>query len=229
MNASAGNDQEHHELRMALGAYVLGQLSADEATTLEAHLDGCQECTAELAELTPVAHALGQMRRGPGPRASVAPPPELGDRVVAAVSDVARNERRRPWVGAAVLTAAAAVVAVAIAVGVNVLTRSDPAPTVPLEAVQVQTRQPGVQASADLVDHTWGVEVKLTASGFDRGGRYRVAVLGLDGTRHPAGGFVGTGTKEMDCNLNSSVLRDRASGFEVLDSAGEVVVTSAFG
>ena len=45
-------------------------------------------------------------------------------------------------------------------------------------------------------------------------------VLGVDGKRYPAGGFVGTGAKEMDCNLNSSVLRDRASGFEVRDADG---------
>ena len=33
----------------------------------------------------------------------------------------------------------------------------------------------------------------------------------------------------MEPQLNSSVLRDRASGFEVRDAEGEVVVTSAFG
>ncbi len=49
------------------------------------------------------------------------------------------------------------------------------------------------------------------------------------GSAIPAGEFVGTGAKEMDCNLNSSVLRDRASGFEVRDADGQVVVTSAFG
>ncbi len=229
MNPNAANDEQHHELRMSLGAYVLGQLSPDEAAALEVHLDGCRGCTSELAELTPVASALSQMRRGPGPDASAAPPPELGDRVVAAVSGVARGEHRRPWLAAAVLTAAAAAVALVTAVGVGVLRESDPAPGVPLESVQVQTGQPGLQASADLVDHTWGIEVKLTASGFDRGARYRVAVLGVDGTRYPAGGFVGTGTRQMDCNLNSSVLRERASGFEVRDAGGEVVVSSVFG
>ena len=93
----------------------------------------------------------------------------------------------------------------------------------------MQVDDPGVHASADLVDHTWGVEVKLTATGFDRGSRYRATVLGVDGRRYPAGGFVGTGTREMDCHLNSSVLRDRAAGFEIRDGDGAVVVSSAFG
>jgi hypothetical protein len=109
------------------------------------------------------------------------------------------------------------------------LMSSEERPRVPLEAVQVQTERPGLEATADLVNHTWGVEVKLHAAGFDRGGRYRVSVLGVDGKRFPAGEFVGTGDKDMECNLNSSVLRDRASGFEVRDAAGQVVVTSAFG
>ncbi len=57
----------------------------------------------------------------------------------------------------------------------------------------------------------------------------RVDVLGVDGKLYPAGEFVGTGVKEMDGTLNSSVLRERASGFEVRDAAAEVVVTAAFG
>jgi co-chaperonin GroES (HSP10) len=40
---------------------------------------------------------------------------------------------------------------------------------------------------------------------------------------------VGTGAREMDCHLNSSVLRTDAAGFEVRDAAGRVVATSAFG
>ena len=222
------NDRAHEQMRVNLGAYVLGQLPEDESAALEAHLDGCAACTAELGELTPVAAALGDLRTHGSGAAADAPPPDLGDRVVAAVTDSARvAQRRSRWRTAAVAGVAAAVVLVG-AVAVQSL-RSDDTPAVPLEVVDVQVDQPGVRASADLVNHTWGVEVKLHASGFDRGGRYRVAVLGVDGTRYPAGEFVGTGSRTMDCNLNSSVLRDRATGFEVLDPAGDVVASSAFG
>jgi hypothetical protein len=222
-------EHEHQDLRISLGAYVLGQLPAAEAAVLEAHLDTCPECTAELVELTPVAGALSRQRAHPTPDESPAPPPGLGDRVVEAVSRTAQHETRRTWIRAGSAAAAAAVVAVVSTVAVQSLNDNDPRPGVPLEAVQVRTDGPGLVASADLVNHTWGVEVKLHAEGFDRGGRYRVAVLGTDGRRYPAGEFVGTGAKKMDCNLNSSVLRERASGFEVRDARGEVVVTSAFG
>jgi len=223
------NEHEHHDLRMALGAYVLGQLSAAETTALESHLDTCPDCTAELAELAPVAGTLGQLRGRPTPDETLVPPADLGDRVVDAVTNAAHRERRQTWLRAASLAAAAAVFAVVATLAAQSLIGSEQQPRVPLEAVQVQTERPGLEATADLVNHTWGVEVKLHAAGFDRGGRYRVSVLGVDGRRFPAGEFVGTGDKDMDCNLNSSVLRDQASGFEVRDADGQVVVTSAFG
>ena len=95
------NEQEHRRLRADLGAYVLGQLPPNEVTELEQHLDGCARCTAELVELTPVAHALADLRNHPHAEESVVPPPELGDRVVAAVGRQARQEGRRSWARAA--------------------------------------------------------------------------------------------------------------------------------
>ncbi len=75
------NEHEHHDMRMSLGAYVLGQLSADETTILEAHLDTCPDCMAELAALTPVANALGQLRGQRQPDDTLVPPADLGDRL----------------------------------------------------------------------------------------------------------------------------------------------------
>ena len=49
----------HRELRVLLGPYALGHLSPDEQIMLRAHLDGCAECRAELAEIEGVARALG--------------------------------------------------------------------------------------------------------------------------------------------------------------------------
>ncbi len=102
------------------------------------------------------------------------------------------------------------------------MTRSESAPDIPLEAVDVLETGP-VQASANLVDHTWGVEVKLTASGLQPGKRYDVTVLGRDGTAFDAGAFVGT-DGEVRCNLNAAVLRDRAAAFVVLDRDGAEVL-----
>src|SRR5207302_8879808 len=63
--ARAGRDgvgslipEECRRRRELLGAYLLGHLGPEERVGLEAHLDGCAECRAELADLRPVAGAL---------------------------------------------------------------------------------------------------------------------------------------------------------------------------
>ena len=222
------NDREHDALRIDLGAHALGQLPPDEAARLEEHLDGCASCSAELADLAPVASALGALRPTGAPQDSSPAPADLEDRVLTAVAGSARHERRRALGRQAAVAAVAAAVVLVATLGTQRLLADD-GPAVPLEAVQVQVDQPGVRATAGLVNHTWGVEVELHASGFDTGRRYRVAVLGRDGEPHPAGEFVGTGAREMDCHLNSSVLRPDAAGFEVRDATGRVVATSVFG
>ncbi|MBW0105259.1 anti-sigma factor [Pseudonocardia sp. KRD291] len=124
------------------------------------------------------------------------------------------------------MAAAAAVIALA---GVGLGTALAPGSSDgPLESVDVQALRPGIDAEAGVVPHTWGVELKLTASGFDQGRTYRAAVLDTAGRTVGAGEFVGTGGAEMECNLNSSVLRDRATGFVVTDEAGSPVLVSRF-
>lgn len=218
---------DHEQLRISLGAYVLGGLADDEAADVEAHLGTCAACRAELDELVPPARVLAELR-SVGPTDVPAAPADLQDRVVTAVAAERDRERRTTWRRQAALSAVGGIAAAVVLVVGLVVTRPDAAPAVPTEDVTVAVGVSGVRADADLVDHTWGVEVKLTASGFDEGRRYVVTVLGTDGRRYPAGGFVGTGEREMLCNLNSTVLRASAAGFEVRDRRGRVVVSSTF-
>ncbi|MBM6400582.1 anti-sigma factor family protein [Phycicoccus sonneratiae] len=217
------NGPDHEALRVLIGPYVLGRLDPGDTATLEVHLDTCASCRADLAELTPVAGALADVR-GRAP-ALAEPPADLLDRVGAAVEAEGRRARRpAAWRTAGVAAAAAAV---AVAVTLTGVRLAEPPPG-PFEPVPVAVAAPGVTASAGVVPHTWGVEVRLSARGFDAGDRYRVVVLGEDGRSYPAGEFVGTGSRPMVCNLNSSVLRADAGGFEVLDTAGTVLARSTF-
>lgn len=224
----------HDDLRESLGAYVLGHLDADEAAAVERHLAECADCRAEYDEIAPAAAALADLKgamasSAPAPVISdAAPPADLGERIVGLVEADERDERRRRLTRAMALTAvAAAVVAFGVVLGLR-LTAPEAPPAVPLEAVSVTERSDAIDASADLVAHTWGVEVKLTATGFTAGERYTVSVHGVDGVDYPAGAFVGTGDREMVCNLNSAVLRDAADGFEVRDDRGRILVASRF-
>lgn len=209
---------EHRTLRESLGAYALGQLPGPELTTLQAHLDGCAECRAELAEIQPVVRGL----RGVDPDrldTTPAPPPLLGEQIVSRALSERRTGPRR----GVLLVAAGVVVAALIGGGVGYVV-GDATPSVPREPVTLLASDARVDASATVIPHTWGVEITLDADGFTAGTVYRVVVLDDAGKRIDAGGFVGTGATRMLCNLNSTVLRAQASGFDVLDTSGAVVL-----
>ncbi|MGY1700914.1 anti-sigma factor family protein [Geodermatophilus sp. SYSU D00766] len=225
---SGAHGDVHRELRELLGAYALGHLGPAERDRVQAHLDGCPECRAELAGIAPLAARLAAVDPD-ALDATPTPPPDLGARVLARIAEEERRvvPLRRAAARRRVL-AAAAVAGVAAAGGaVGWALRPVPDP-VPLEPVAVQAVEPGVEASAQLVPHTWGVEVELTGTGFAAGEVYRVAVTDDAGREVPAGEFLGVGPQQMRCSLNSSVLRDDAVGFEVVDADGEVVVRSRF-
>jgi predicted anti-sigma-YlaC factor YlaD len=223
---SAPQGPAHRALREQLGVYALGGGDPAERAAVRAHLDGCAACRAELAELAPVAARLADVdpdRLDELP----APPPGLGAAVLARIAaesgarTAGRRPQRRGWALAAVAAVAAA------AFGVGWLVRPVP-PQPPLERVAVQVDDAGITATADVVPHTWGVEVKLSGAGFTAGEVYRVSVREQDGDEVPAGEFLGTGPAELDCNLNSSVLRADAAGFRVVDAGGAVVLSSDF-
>ena len=214
---------EHQGLREQLGWYALGHVTPEERAGVRAHLDGCASCRAELAELAPLAARL----EGVDPDRldeQPAPPAGLGEAVLARIAAEEPLRRRRTWSRRALAVAAAAGVAAA-GFGIGWLARPVPDP-VPLEPVAVQVADSAIQATADVVPHTWGVEVKLTGEGFTAGAVYRVVVTDEDGTAVPAGQFLGVGPAELRCNLNSSVLREDATGFQVVAADGTVVASS---
>ena len=84
---------DHRVIRELLGAYVLGQLDDADRTGVQAHIDGCPACQAEVAELAPLAPAL--LRVDPA-RLDLqpSPPPDLGDQVVQRIRDSRRDRHR---------------------------------------------------------------------------------------------------------------------------------------
>lgn len=200
----------HEELREALGAYALGQLDAADRQAVRVHLDGCETCAADLAEIEPVAVALG----------GLVTPPGLDERIRQSLPPASVRGRRWPVVAAAAL-AAAAVSAVVTAVVVSDTTQQ---PTV-IAVPQVQVAQ-GVSATAGLVDHTWGVEIKLQATGLAAGERFTMWVVTDDGSRHEAGEILGVADTRIVCDMSSSVLLDDAASFRVVDAAGDEVIAA---
>src|SRR3954468_5757262 len=102
------------EWRESLGAYALGHLSSEERAGLEAHLEGCPSCRAELEQLTAVVRPISLADPA---RFASAPklPASLGARVAATIARERLGRRRkRLRVGLAFGGAAAAVAAVLV-------------------------------------------------------------------------------------------------------------------
>src|ERR1700742_4902984 len=117
---------DHRDWRLALGAYALGDLPADERAAISAHLEGCGECRAELREREGVAALLPLADPTRIEQPSVRPPADLGARIeaqIAAESSREGRERRRRrfrlWLGGAPATAAVAAVLALIVLPVD--------------------------------------------------------------------------------------------------------------
>ena len=242
---------QHRQLRELLGAYALAALDAPAVAAVQAHLDGCAACRAELAEITPV---VTELRRVDLSRivSPPTPPAELGERIRERVAHervlvdaaTARDRRRAAGVRTRrrLLSAAAAVAVVLAALGVGsllgratapaVVAGPGPAPSasvkIPLESVPVRAAA-GVgvdRGAASVIAHTWGVEAQIVATGFTPGQTYRAAFRSADGRLLPSGEFLGTGDKPLTCNLQAALLRPDTTGFLVMDAAGAVVLTA---
>ena len=214
----------HTDMTSLLGPAALGLLTSTEQRRLDAHLSACTACRDELAALTAVGARLAEV-----PADVVLDEPAVSSRrteaVLAAVASERQSERRRSQRLQAALAAAASVVVLAAGVVTAQALDAEPASEVPLEAVAVRAPD-GVDARADLVAHTWGVEIKLVAAGLETGRPYTVQVTTDEGRVVDAGAFLGTGDRALACNLNASVLRPDAASFAVLDASGRAVLTA---
>jgi hypothetical protein len=134
---------------------------------------------------------------------------------------------RRTWI---LSGAAAAVVGAASGAAVTNVLRDDPPSGPPTEAMS-WSREPsapaGLTLSGRTINHTWGVELLLDATGFEVGSSYRLVYVGIDGSRTDAGGFVGADLP-MACRSNAPVLREALGTMEILDDKGVVVGRGRF-
>jgi hypothetical protein len=176
--------KECREWRELLGAHALGRLEGTERAGLEAHLEGCPECRAELAALEPVVGMLPHAdpaRFGPAPQ----PPPELGQRVAATIAAERRRiGRRRKFGGLALGGAAAAIAAVLLAIFVFGGDGEDPT-----RHVKFADLPAGVSIYATLEPHSYGTEIQMYVKGMPSGTLCRVSLRGPGGASYSAGSF----------------------------------------
>jgi hypothetical protein len=215
---------EHcRDWRVSLGAYALGHLDAEEKAGLEAHLEGCAECQAELETLGSVAKLLPnadpvRFESAPEPSA------ELGRRIFQKVTaerkaEKKRRRRRRQFGfgGVAVATAAAALALVIIPGGNS----GGPSPE---QHVQFSSLPPGVEIGAKLEPHAFGTAIHVYVSGVRSGTLCQVFLKGEDGTRYPAGSFRYRWGEDSEAVLSSGL--DLSSTAQIGVIAGKTTFTA---
>ena len=174
---------ECRDWRALLGVYALGQLEGDERTGLEAHLEGCAHCRAELAQLEPVARMLPHADPAQF-EAAPAPPPELGARIAATIAGERRKAARRRRGGFALGGATAALAAAALAIFVLGGGQGQPQ-----QEVHFASLPTGVTIDATLEPHAFGTEIHMYVQGIPSGTLCTVSLRGPDGVSYPAGTF----------------------------------------
>jgi anti-sigma-K factor RskA len=205
-----------------LGMEALGRLEEPQRTALLAHLDGCADCRAALAELSTVARALDHADATKVEQAElVQPSGELGDRILGRLQmeRAARRRRRARGVVMSVAALAAAVVvafALAFTVGSNGGDHG--------KVVALKSSLPGVHARAVLLAGDEGTRVKLHVDGLhDDGDWYWLWVTGTDGRRVGAGTF-SAGNKQQDLTMTAALATSRAQRVWVTDESDRVVL-----
>jgi predicted anti-sigma-YlaC factor YlaD len=220
------------EVRLSLGAYVLGALDPADRSRVDSHLAGCADCRDELASFAALPGLLGRVSRSEVESEPVDPGPQLLERLLSAAASERRHDKRRR-----ILTLAAAGVIVLAAIGVSVgfgVTR-DQHPNTPVVASQTFTAtnpQTGVQATITEVKKGWGASVEVSVLGVTEdlaGPSCQLIAVGPNGKTDvaaswaaPAAGY--TGVSKVNAAGSTAMASKDITAFKVVGSDGKTLV-----
>jgi hypothetical protein len=189
--------------RELLGVYAIGHLQGAELVGLEAHLEGCAQCRAELALLAPVAGMLPHADPDHFESAPQ-PPPELGARIAATIAgeqkQVEKRRRRRVFGGFALGGATAALAAAVLAIFVLGGGSGEPE-----QHIRFASLPQGVKIDATLEPHAYGTEIRMYVHGIASGTLCTVALKGPGGVSYPAGTFRYRWGEDSEAVLSSAL------------------------
>lgn len=153
---------------------------------VEAHVDGCEGCRAEIELLAPLPALLTTG----APAVELMDAPSPGDALLQRLLSAAAAERRRRRLRTtfAAVAAVAALALVAVPVAVATMHRDDTHAVAVGDHVQAQASNAtsGVWGQVTLSRSSWGSAVVLQASGVRAGTSCTVVVVTRDGSRQTA-------------------------------------------
>jgi hypothetical protein len=146
-----------------VGAYSMGLLEEQDRRAFEDHLAGCASCSADLAELSPMAALL----KGVEPAGATGQQAD-GTNVTQLISRRATRQRQRQRWQAAV-GAAAGIVLIGGGIGIGVAASQHAGPGAPAVAIPGQLHSAvdpgtGVTGTVGLLAKAWGTQVTLDLS-----------------------------------------------------------------
>ena len=219
----------HDDVRILLGAYVLGGLSESDRRTLEAHLPDCADCRDELARSAPLT---GLLRRAPHAfdAQSAEPPVDTGraaslERLLEQTRRSGPAQHRKARLQRLMLVAAAVIVLVAL--GVGLLLR--PAPhhrpggsTVAFSAAAGYA----VAGHATLVAKPWGTSVAIALADLPAQGTFTLQVSSTGGRTEPACTWATTPTATAAVTGGTSMHLANIDAITIVDQQGHVLATA---
>jgi predicted anti-sigma-YlaC factor YlaD len=220
------------EVRLSLGAYVLGALDPADRSRVDAHLAGCADCRDELASFAGLPGLLGRVSRSEVETEPVDPGPQLLERLLGAAAAERRHDRRRRLL---TLVAAGVIVLAAIGVTVGVAQDRHPASTAAAgtsETFTATNPQTHVQATITEWKKGWGASVDVSVVGVTAdlaGESCQLIAVGPGGKTDvaaswsaPAAGY--SGPSKVNASGSTAMASKDITAFKVVGSDGATLV-----
>ncbi|HEU4544145.1 MAG TPA: zf-HC2 domain-containing protein [Jiangellaceae bacterium] len=215
------------DIRILLGAHALGSLGPEDEQRVRIHLETCDACSSEAADLAQTAKALALV--GAADVIEPVEPTMAPDHLENLLARVRAHRRRRRL--AAVLVAAC----VAIAAGVGGLVAGDDgAPPVdePPAAASVSAEEAGIGLAVQAWNKGWGTALRAEIFGVPLGLRCSLVAVGQDGTQEiaaswvvPREGYGETGRLTVDGAVG--LRSGEVDHYALVTADGETLVTVA--
>lgn len=211
------------DVRLSLGAYVVGSLDGAERADVERHLDQCGACRDELSELAALPGLLARVDVAafdPQPPS----PPELLDRLLAAAATERKRARRSRVLAAAAVVAVASAIAAATAAQVADGHRSS-TPAVVAAPLRMTDPVTGVSAQITPQAKNWGTAVRVRLSGVPEGEICSLVVVSRTGQREVAATWKVSYSGSVDVQGASAWSPSDIASYEVVTVDGQRLVS----
>lgn len=215
------NDDVCEQWRGLIAMRALGDLVIDDATALDAHLEGCADCRAVAEELASTVSMLAYVDVASiEPTALVAP--ELSARVLGDLHRAATTQRRRRRLTVSTVSLVGAIAAALILFAVV----SGTSPTTNERTLALHGLT-SVTAKAVLVNQSWGTTVDFSESGLPGGSVYTVSMKTATGAWWTAGTYRSVSGRTVNATMACAVALKDITGLRVENAKGVTVLASS--